>query len=127
MKLKKSIFYIVTVTVLLALTFGTALADDSVIFRRNISKTPAGETEYASISFMRFAVPAQAADGTLVDLTLTYESGTNEAPVPIYQDTVTVHHHHCETPCRQLHRRRTRRRNAAQWHRNYGRVGHWRI
>ena len=90
MKLKKSIFYIITVTVLLALTFGTAMADDSVIFRRNISKTPAGETEYASISFMRFAVPAQAADGTLVDLTLTYESGTNEAPVPIYQDTGTV-------------------------------------
>lgn len=75
MKLRKSIFYIVTVTVLLALTFGTAMADeDGVMFRRNISKTPAGETEKAGMSMLYFYVPAQNAAGEILTEGIPYET-----------------------------------------------------
>jgi hypothetical protein len=40
-----------------------ALAEDGLLFRRNISKTPDGETEKAAIYMMDFYVPAQASTG----------------------------------------------------------------
>ena len=40
-------------------------ADDGVMFRRNVSRTPDHETEDAAISMMKFYVPAQHSDGTV--------------------------------------------------------------
>ena len=63
MKKKKVILYFVTVIMLLSMTVGVALAEDGILFRRNISKTPDGETEKAAIYMMDFYVPAQASTG----------------------------------------------------------------
>ncbi len=66
MKVRKLILNFVTVIMLLSMTVGVALAEDGVIFRRNISKTPDGETEKAAMYMMDFYVPAQASTGELV-------------------------------------------------------------
>jgi hypothetical protein len=64
----KSKFILLLGVGVLTLIMGTVvLADDGQMFRRNISKTPDGETEEAGIMMMPFYVPAQAADGTLLD------------------------------------------------------------
>ena len=65
MKMKKVFLYLMTVIMLLSMTVGVALAEDGVLFRKNISKTPDNETEKANIMMMDFYVPAQAADGTV--------------------------------------------------------------
>lgn len=80
MKPKKWIWNVLTVIVALSLLVGVALADDGVMFRRNISKTPEGETEKAGVSMMYFYVPAQSADGTLLTEGITY----------VLSDTTTV-------------------------------------
>lgn len=59
---------------LIALTASFALADDGQMFRRNISKTPDGETESAAIAHMTFYVPAQTSDGTLTTIEY-YDAG----------------------------------------------------
>jgi hypothetical protein len=51
------------VLVLLSLTSQFVFAEDGVLFRRNISKTPDAETEKAAIYMMDFYVPAQASTG----------------------------------------------------------------
>lgn len=63
MRVRKFFIYFVTVIMLLSMTVGVALAEDGVIFRRNVSKTPEGETEKAAIYMMDFYVPAQASTG----------------------------------------------------------------
>lgn len=68
MKVQKIILNFVTVIMLLSMTVGVALAEDGVIFRRNISKTPEGETEKAAIYMMDFYVPAQASTGEVVTI-----------------------------------------------------------
>ena len=60
MKLKKLFYILIPVLLLAGLLAGLALAEDGEIFRRNISKTPEGETEKAAIYMMDFYVPAQA-------------------------------------------------------------------
>jgi hypothetical protein len=63
MKLKKLYYLIIPVLLLAGLLAGIALAEDGVLFRRNISKTPDAETEKAAIYMMDFYVPAQASYG----------------------------------------------------------------
>ncbi len=63
MKLKKLYYIIIPVLLLAGLLAGIALAEDGVIFRRNVSKTPDAETEKAAIYMMDFYVPAQASTG----------------------------------------------------------------
>jgi hypothetical protein len=76
---KRWIVILIALIVALGLA-ATALADDGIVFRKNISKIPEGETEKAGISMMYFYVPAQAADGTLLTEGLSY----------VLSDTVTV-------------------------------------
>jgi hypothetical protein len=57
--------YLLLFLVLLSLLASTVGAEDGVLFRRNISKTPEQETEKAAIYMMDFYVPAQASDGTV--------------------------------------------------------------
>lgn len=52
---------------LVILIASVVTADDGLMFRRNISDTPDGETEDALIGMMEFYVPAQTADGTLLE------------------------------------------------------------
>jgi hypothetical protein len=63
MKLKKILFYCLSLITALSLSLGVVLAEDGALFRRNISKTPENETEKAAIYMMDFYVPAQASTG----------------------------------------------------------------
>jgi hypothetical protein len=65
MKNKKFITILVLLVTIALITSTIALADDGLMFRKNISKTPDQETERANINHMAFYVPAQAADGTV--------------------------------------------------------------
>ncbi len=65
MDAKKKFIIILAVIAVLGLITTTVLAEDGLLFRRNISKTPEGETEKAAIYMMDFYVPAQASDGTV--------------------------------------------------------------
>ena len=67
------ILSLITAALVTATTFAPVLADDGEIFRRQTSSPP-GETmnpepegEHAFIQLMNFRVPAQAADGTLLE------------------------------------------------------------
>jgi hypothetical protein len=75
MRAKNLLFSILAVFIATALLISAALADDSVMFRRNISKTPEQESEKAGLAMMYFTVPAQAADGTLLLEGIDYEAG----------------------------------------------------
>jgi hypothetical protein len=61
--MKIKIVFFVMLVLLIVLTTGVVLAEDGVLFRRNISKTPDAETEKAAIFMMDFYVPAQASTG----------------------------------------------------------------
>ncbi len=63
MKPKRTLFILLAAIMLTSLVVGSVLAEDGVIFRRNISKTPEGETEKAAIYMMDFYVPAQSSAG----------------------------------------------------------------
>ena len=65
-RMKKKNILILVGLLVLALVVGLTSADDGAMFRRNISKTPLGETERAVIVMMTFYVPAQSSDGTLL-------------------------------------------------------------
>ncbi len=67
MKLKRALFLLIAVIAILGITAG-ALAEDGLLFRRNISKTPEAETEKAAVFMMDFYVPAQASTGELVTI-----------------------------------------------------------
>jgi hypothetical protein len=61
---KKRILTILAIVVLFAIvTVGVVSAEDGVLFRRDISKTPDAETEKSAIYMMDFYVPAQASTG----------------------------------------------------------------
>ena len=61
---RKKVFSILAIVVLVVIVAaGVALAEDGVLFRRNISKTPGAETEKSAIYMMDFYVPAQASTG----------------------------------------------------------------
>ncbi|MCP4543967.1 MAG: hypothetical protein GY832_43185 [Chloroflexi bacterium] len=64
MKVKRMTFTLVLITTIVTMV-GIVLADDGVMFRRNISKTPEQETERANITHMTFYVPAQNSTGEL--------------------------------------------------------------
>ncbi|MFZ5916658.1 MAG: choice-of-anchor O protein [Chloroflexota bacterium] len=53
---------------LVLFTSSVTFADDGVMFRRNVSKTPDQESERANINHMAFYVPAQTSDGTLTSI-----------------------------------------------------------
>ncbi len=59
----KPLCLIVALVALVTLAANLAQAEDGVLFRRNISKTPEHETEKAAIYMMDFYVPAQASTG----------------------------------------------------------------
>jgi hypothetical protein len=63
MKKSKLLIYTIVILVAVAMVTGLALAEDGVLFRRNVSKTPEGETEKAAIYMMDFYVPAQSSAG----------------------------------------------------------------
>ena len=50
----------------LMLLAGGAWGDDGPMFRRNISNTPADDTEFVSLRMLPLYVPAQSSDGTLL-------------------------------------------------------------
>ena len=66
---KRSFLFIL---LMLALVSSISLADDGLMFRRNVSRTPDGETEDAALSMMPFYVTAQAADGTILTEGIDY-------------------------------------------------------
>jgi hypothetical protein len=77
MRAKNLLFSILAVFIATALLIGAAMADDSIVFRKNISKTPAAESEKAALFFMNFTIAPQASDGTVLDsVEYTLEDGT---------------------------------------------------
>ncbi|MCB9422607.1 MAG: hypothetical protein H6667_22585 [Ardenticatenaceae bacterium] len=81
MKVKRSTIFIgLTAILLIVMLASMAVADDGVMFRRNVSKTPDQETERANLMQMTFYVPAQTSDGTL-GIPIEYYDGTEETPV----------------------------------------------
>ena len=65
MKLNRKIFIALAVLIVLSITASFVAAEDGLLFRKNISKTPEGETEKAAVFMMDFYVPAQASTGEL--------------------------------------------------------------
>ena len=59
--------------IILLLVSIPAFADDGPIFRKNVSSTPAYETDHAAIRMLPLYVPAQASDGTLLEEGITYK------------------------------------------------------
>ncbi|MBK7918173.1 MAG: hypothetical protein IPJ94_18350 [Chloroflexi bacterium] len=57
--------WLIFVLLAIALVVLTVSAEDGVLFRRNISKTPEAQTEKAAIYMMDFYVPAQASTGEI--------------------------------------------------------------
>ncbi len=102
MKGKKFFFVVLTVLIAAGMLAGAVLADDSIMLRRNISKTPESESEKAGLAFMPFTVPAQASDGTLLetidyiteDESTVYSSTTAKPLIVVYIDDI---HHELET------------------------------
>ena len=70
MNARGKIFTIFSLFVILSMVFGSALAEDGLLFRRNISKTPALETAKADIFMMDFYVPAQSSSGGCTGLVM---------------------------------------------------------
>ena len=89
----KRLFQLLIVLAIVALTAtvtaqdfsdGVVVAgDDGVLFRRDISKTPDGETEDAAIKMMNFYVPVQSSDGTLTDTIAYYGDPSDEDGDPV--------------------------------------------
>ncbi len=96
-------FSILSVLIVFTMIFGSAMAEDGQLFRRNVSKTPAYQTDQAGIYMMDFYVPAQKSTGevytealeyTLADETLAadYEGRLFAKPlVTIYDDGISEH------------------------------------
>lgn len=99
MKLKKLGMMLVFVLVAVSMVTSLVAAEDGVLFRKNVSKTPEMETEKAALFMMDFYVPAQASDGTVgpvdnyilddgeVEPTLAYDARNYAKPlVSVYID-----------------------------------------
>ena len=65
MKKKRFLVILAIVAMFAIVMVGIVSAEDGVLFRRNVSKTPEGETEKAAIYMMDFYVPAQASTGEI--------------------------------------------------------------
>ncbi len=63
--MKRRNWLLIVVLLALMLAAGMSSAEDGLLFRRNISKTPDAETEKAAIYMMDFYVPAQASTGSI--------------------------------------------------------------
>lgn len=63
---------ILTVAIAMALAGETAVADDGLLLRKDVSSTPDLETEFAGMNMAKFYVPAQSSDGVLLP-SLLYE------------------------------------------------------
>jgi hypothetical protein len=103
MKKNKILIYTIVALAALAMVTGLALAEDGVLFRRNVSKTPEGETEKAAIYMMDFYVPAQSSSGLVGPVdnyilddgaetpTLAYDARDYAKPlVTVYIDEIGV-------------------------------------
>jgi hypothetical protein len=88
MRARSKLFILVSVILAAAFAAGMALADDGVMFRKNISKTPDQETEKAAINMMMLYVPAQSADGTLLDEGITYVQELDDGEGGVITETV---------------------------------------
>ena len=66
MKTRKVLYLVLLLALVLIPLIGTS-AEDGPMFRKNVSKTPDQETERANLNHMSFYVPAQAADGTVLE------------------------------------------------------------
>jgi hypothetical protein len=99
MKHHKTLIYTIVMLLALAMVSSLALAEDGVIFRRNVSKTPEGETEKAAIYMMDFYVPAQSSAGLVGPVdnyiladdegTVAYEARNYAKPlVAVYIDEI---------------------------------------
>ncbi|MCU0522644.1 MAG: hypothetical protein MUF84_18380, partial [Anaerolineae bacterium] len=100
--MQKRLIIMITLAVVGALLLvGAVLAEDGLIFRRNISKTPDAETEMAAIYMMDFYVPAQASTGHVGPVdnyildddadTVAYEARDYAKPlVSVYIDDVNA-------------------------------------
>ena len=67
MNTRNRILMMTALVLALLLVTGLALADDGLMFRRNISGTPDDISGEAAISMMKFYIPAQSADGTILE------------------------------------------------------------
>jgi hypothetical protein len=96
MKAKNITFSILAVLIATALLIGAALADNSIMFRKNISKTPEHESDKAGLFFMPFTIPLQASDGTALDSidyvtedgTIAYTTTTAKPLIAAYIDDI---------------------------------------
>ncbi len=96
--MNKKFFIILGLILALSLTVGAALAEDGLIFRKNVSKTPDAETEKAALFMMDFYVPAQSSAGLVGpvdnylladDVTVAYEARDYAKPlVGVYIDDI---------------------------------------
>jgi hypothetical protein len=105
MKLNKSLITFIIVLVLAIVVTGIALAEDGLLFRRNVSKTPDAETEQAGFFMMDFYVPAQSSAGLvgpignylLPDETVAYEPRYYAKPlISVYNDGYADIHYYGE-------------------------------
>ena len=83
MNARRTTLTILSVLIVFSMIFGSAVAEDGQLFRRNVSKTPALQTDQAGIYMMDFYVPAQASTG-LVGVVDDYQlaDGTDAADYP---------------------------------------------
>jgi len=100
--MRKKLIVLITLAVVGALLLaGAVLAEDGLLFRRNISKTPDAETEMAAIYMMDFYVPAQSSAGLVGPVdnyildddadTVAYEARDYAKPlVSVYIDDVNA-------------------------------------
>ncbi len=75
MNVTKKIIIIISLFVILGIAFGSVLAEDGLLFRRNVSMTPDLETASAFLYMMDFYVPAQKSTGE------TYVEGSLEGGI----------------------------------------------
>ena len=84
MNARKNVLVLLSLLITFSMIFGSVLASDGGMFRRNTSKTPEQETERANINHMSFYVPAQASDGTLLTEGIEYYVGVEDAEDTLY-------------------------------------------
>ena len=83
---KKRLLTILAVVALFAIvTAGVVSADDGVMLRRNISKTPDAESGEAGMDMMGFYVPAQSSSGELTTVLYQYDT-TDDDGNPLVGD-----------------------------------------
>jgi len=74
MNARKKFLVLLSVLITFSMIFGSVLADDGQMHRRNVPKTPEQETERANLNHMSFYVPAQKSDGTVLEGITYYDA-----------------------------------------------------